>query len=511
MAAGLDNPPFSTAWQVGNGRRGYLIQNALVLLSTLIVARLVLSIDYAAVYALVLLLAFLAFVAQPRYGLYALFGVCLLFEGAFSSEDVFQAPSFFLTASPQTTLHLSGVVLTPIELFVVLVAAAWLARGAMERRFDFRAGELGAPALFLSIGLGWGILRGLMTNANVNLIFWESRFLVAMIICYILAANLIRKRGHVQSLLSLILVVVGFAGIEGIWRKVALVDAGKLGTVPEFWYAHDDVVMWGLLLLLVFGVFAFGGPRWQRVVGPVLALATAVTMLISERRAGYVAVIIAFVAFSIILFRAKRKSFWRMAVPVIIAGAVYMPIFWNNTGMLGQPARAVRSISDPDPRDASSNAWRDMEAINVRATIQSNPLLGIGFGNRFLQVVTVPDISFFPFWDLEAHHDVLWVWMKTGALGFIAFFGFVLAGVMRGAWMAKHLKDPNFRVFAMLTVCAVVMSMVFSYVDLGLVGNRVPMVLGIMLGALSVLPRIEKEQSTQTELMPTQAIGTRSW
>src|SRR5262249_31030389 len=157
----------------------------------------------------------------------------------------------------------------------------------------------------------------------------------------------------------------------------------------------------------------------------------------------------------VILFRARRKAFLLIAVPVLVAGAVYMPLFWNNTSTWGQPARAVRSINDPDPRDASSDAWRDLEAINVRATIASDPILGIGFGKPFLQVVQVPSISFFEFWNLEAHHDILWIWMKAGALGFISFFALMLSGIARCAWMARTMQHPDDRVFAMVTMCAV--------------------------------------------------------
>jgi len=193
---------------------------------------------------------------------------------------------------------------------------------------------------------------------------------------------------------------------------------------------------------------------------------------------------------AIVLLFAKKRAFCLVALPLLIATAIYLPIFWNDTGTLGQPARAVRSLSSPDARDAASNAWRDLEAINVRATIASNPLLGIGFGQPFLQVVQVPSISFFIFWNYEAHHDILWVWMKTGAVGFTIFFVVMCLGLARGAKLAREVKQRDARVFALLTTCCVVMSLVYCYVDLGLTGARIPMVLGTMLGTMAVLDRI---------------------
>jgi 4-amino-4-deoxy-L-arabinose transferase-like glycosyltransferase len=199
---------------------------------------------------------------------------------------------------------------------------------------------------------------------------------------------------------------------------------------------------------------------------------------------------VAFLAFAVLTFVVRRKAFFILAVPVILATAVYLPAFWNNTGTFGQPARAIRSLKDPDPRDANSNLSRDLEAINVRATIAAEPLLGVGFGKPFLQVVAIPDISFFPFWNYEAHHNILWVWMKVGAGGFIVFFVVMGGGLARAASLARSLREPDARVFAALTVCGVVMALVFSYVDLGLTSSRVPVVLGTLLGTVSVLDRI---------------------
>jgi hypothetical protein len=184
-----------------------------------------------------------------------------------------------------------------------------------------------------------------------------------------------------------------------------------------------------------------------------------------------------------------------IALPLLIVTAVYLPVFWNDTGVMGQPARAVRSISDPDPRDAASNLSRDLEAINVRATIASSPLLGIGFGRPFLQIVTIPDISFFPFWNYEAHHGILWVWMKVGAIGFVLFFVVMGRGIASSARLTHTLRDRNARVLALLTLGSVVMSLVFCYVDLGLTTSRIPVVLGTLLGTVSVLDRIYANDS----------------
>src|SRR6516165_4129398 len=119
MSVALEAVSLSTAWQTATRKRQNLALTGVLVLITLGVARLVLYMDLGAVYTLILALTFFAILIQPRYGLYALFGVALFFESGNGPENPFQYPGFFLTASPQTTLSFSGVVFTPIEMYLL--------------------------------------------------------------------------------------------------------------------------------------------------------------------------------------------------------------------------------------------------------------------------------------------------------------------------------------------------------------------------------------------------------
>jgi hypothetical protein len=487
---------FSTAYIQGTRRRRELALLVFAIVASIVLARLILTIGVGAVAALVVPVALIAIGLRPRLGVLLIFGIVLFFDG--ETLDPWMLPGRYINFSLQTTLNLSGAILIPIEMLVLMTAAVWLAQACMRRQVDFQAGSIGRLVLLFGVVLVLAVVRGLVSGANLNYAFWESRFLFGMVLMYVITANSIRTRAHVRTLIRFVFVFAGLSVLEGIWRKYALINAGLMGAAQENWYSHEDVVFWGMVLILVFAQAVFGGPRWQRILGPFLAIASVFVMLISERRAGLIAVMIAVALFTLSLVKINRKAFFLMAVPTAIAAAIYLPLFWNNPGTLGQAARAVRSISSSaDARDAASNAWRDLEAVNVRATIASDPILGIGFGRPFLQVVTVPDISFFEFWDYEAHHNILWVWMKTGAVGFICFFSLLFSGIARSIWLAKTLRVPELRVFAILGSSAIVMSMVFCYVDIG-----IPLLMGVVLGAIGVLDRIQREEHATS---PTQA------
>jgi hypothetical protein len=288
------------------------------------------------------------------------------------------------------------------------------------------------------------------------------------------------------------MLVAGLAfAIEGAYRRLALIDTGQLGVVPEFAYSHEDVIFLGVLMLLVVAQWIFEAPAWQRALGLLALPIAGFTLLATERRAGFIAIIVAFFAYAIVLMITHRKAFFTIAVPVLVALAVYLPVFWNDTSIIGQPARAIRSLSSPDPRDAASNLYRDLELINVRETIHANPVFGVGFGRQFDFVVPLPDLSWWPYWHYEPHHNILWVWLKTGPVGFTLFFVLMGAAIARAAHIVRAVHIPEARVFAMLTLAGIITTLVFCYVDLGLVSGRVTVFLGTTLGTLSVLDQLK--------------------
>ena len=468
------------------------------LAASLISARLILSYDFLPLIAQVAWLGLLAIAWRPRIGLYVVFALVLLFEPG-GPDQLMQPGLYFLGTGIGTAFHISGTLVTPLELLLVLTFVVWLAKGVARRELDMRAGRLGwlvvLFALMLVVGLAWGTATG----GDTYVAFWESRALSYAVICFFLAANTIRTRGHVRTLMGLTLLSTGAFAIEGAYRKIALLSPGELDVAQEFAFAHDSSIFLAVVILLVLAQAVFGAPRWQRLVGLGLLPIALFTLFASQRRAGIMGLLIAFLALAVVMAITHRKAFFLLIVPLLFSLAVYLPLFWNNTGTIGQPARAVRSLISPDPRDASSNEYRDLEAINVRATIDSSPLMGVGFGREFQFVVPLPDLSFWQFWHYEPHHNILWVWLKTGAIGFIAFWTLIGTALALAAHHARRLHTPELRSFALLSIAAVVAAMVFSYVDLGLTSGRVTVFLGTTLGVLSVLPRIDMPHKIRRE------------
>ena len=198
-----------------------------------------------------------------------------------------------------------------------------------------RAGRLGwlmlLFALMLVVGLAWGTATG----GDTYVAFWESRALFYAVICFFLAANTIRTRGHVRTLMGLTLLSTGAFAIEGAYRKIALLSPGELDVAQEFAFAHDSSIFLAVVILLVLAQAVFGAPRWQRLLGLGLLPIALFTLFASQRRAGIMGLLIAFLALAMVMAITRRKAFFLLIVPLLFSLAVYLPLFWNNTGTIG--------------------------------------------------------------------------------------------------------------------------------------------------------------------------------
>ncbi len=426
---------------------------------------------------------------QPRLGVYVLFALVLLFEAG--GPDDLMLPGRYLNFGLQSSFGVSGFIASPLELLLLFSFGSWAIQGIARRNLRFRMGSLAWPLVLFYLALLGGIVRGTLAGGDAYIAFWEARALLYVLLCYLVASNTIENTRHVTILTGITLLAVGAFAIEGAYRHIVLVNTVLSGIPEELVYTHDTVIFLGTELFLVLALWIYRSPAWQRLLGLALAPVTLFTLLATQRRAGYIALLVALLALALVLAVTHRKAFGIVILPLLIGTSIYLPIFWNNTGLLGQPARAVRSLSQPDARDASSNEYRALEKVNVIETIHSDPLLGVGFGREFHFVVPLPSLSWWEFWHYEPHHNIMWVWLKTGAPGFIAFWILMCSTVAYAAAAIRTSPHPSVKIFGVLALVGIIQTLVFCYVDLGLVDGRVTVFLGTLMGTVGILRDIQ--------------------
>ncbi len=419
---------------------------------------------------------------RPQLAAYVLMGLVSFFE-VFQFDSLLPAATVVYVGDPSL-----GLLVSPLEVFLVVALLSWLAQGIARRRLDFQRGPVFAGIVLFGAMLVAGIARGLLSGGDPRIAFWEVRFVAYIVITYFLTANLIRTRAQSALLMWVFLFGATAFAVEGAIRRIAWSDLVPPGTLLEDGYDHTDPIFLGGAILLVVAVVIFGPSRARGRSALFLIPLLCFTLFATERRAGLIGLLVAILAFGAVLLFCKRRAFFAIFVPLALVAAVYMPLYWNDTSLLGQPARAVQSLISPNFRDAASNAYRDAEKVDIRATLDSDQLLGVGFGKEFLFVVPLPDLSGWEFWRYEPHNNVFWVWLKTGILGFIAFLFLMGTGITRASRIVINGTSPQDRVVAATVLTILVMSLVVSYVDVALVaGGRVTAMIGMSLGVLGTL------------------------
>ena len=319
-------------------------------------------------------------------------------------------------------------------------------------------------------------------------------------LAYFLATNLIRHRGQVAILMSEFVVLVGVKAAQGILNYL---ESQSLGVSLEAVTSHEDVVFFDVAAALML-VVALLSLR-SRLGYTLLALQPVIlgAEVLTQRRVGFIALGTVVLAMMILSLAVNARRGLALAAIGALAFGAYAAFFWDETGPIAEPLRALQTVVDPSEksaRDAGSDHWRDIENRNIAFTIKELPLTGVGAGQQyFFQEEPPPLPASFPYWRYITHNAVLWLWLKAGPLGAFAIWFLVSRAVLVGSSLFVRLRDPALRWAATLPVAVIVCQIVFSSVDLGLSYSRTMLVLGTALGLTAALadPRIARSGGEQ--------------
>jgi hypothetical protein len=314
------------------------------------------------------------------------------------------------------------IIFSPVEIGLMVLAVVWLARDArLKTAYRFQRGTLLAPVLTLTGLLAFGICNGaLQGNQNLTIALWEIRGFLMLTAVYLVSGIYVRTERHLDQIVWTVLIASTWLAAENTLRwLIYLRPAGDFGDLA---YDHVDSVVLAFAIVLCLSLFAFGGTRAQRRYAACILPLLSFCLEIMKRRAAFIVVAVGILVLVLILLRLRPRVFWKVVPPLALLCAIYLAVFWHNTSIWGQPARAISSTISPDARDFSSNLYRLIEKSDIVANIQSAPITGIGFGRPYTFYYPLPDLSFWSFWHYTPHNAVLWVWMKDGAIGFIAFW-----------------------------------------------------------------------------------------
>lgn len=434
---------------------------------------------------LIYLAGAVAILAQPRYGLYLTLFWTLV-------ADVVLMPWFPFTknfSSAESVFFVNdAMIFSPLELYMLLTALSWGARLFGRRRLDFQGGPLWLPMVAFAVFMAAGLVYGLARGGNFNIALWEARPMFYLPLMYFLALNLIQDRGQVSVLMWTIMLALFVEGIVGnLYFFVTL--GASLSGVPAI-TEHSAAIHMNSLFVMIIAVWMFKGSLGKRLLLPLFAPFVGLTYLATQRRAAFVALAIALVLMAIVLYRQNRRAFWLIVPMATVMALLYLAAFWNSSGVLGLPARGLKSVfATPDSEEYLSNIYRVLENINTNFTIHRNPLLGVGFGNKFSIIMSMANISFFAWWEYITHNSVLWVWMQAGLPGFLAMVFMVGAVIVTGARALCRMPGGDLKAVALTLLLYIIMHFAYAYIDMSW-DTQSMVYVGTAAGLLGGLERI---------------------
>ncbi len=440
--------------------------------------------------ALAVVLIPVALWKRPHLAPAVLLSAAILFDG----QDV-SGPSIPLTSRIPMFTGLGGIHLEGADLLLIMVAYIYFTRSGEVAGPRWRPRSHVTVAIMALVGAAvLAIILGHVRGGTSQVGFMEARPYVYLAATYFLTAVLVTKRSSIRAMLWAFVGTTGFKALQGlyVWYHHRH-DTPK----PESFIGHEASYFFVVYLVLVLALWLFNQPGRLRTVATRLLPIVLACDMVNDRRAAWLMLGGAMLTFGVIAYHSlprRRHIVGRAVVILLMFLAVYLPVFWNKTDTLAQPARAIASEVHPSARDASSDVYRVQENGNLQLNIKQAGLLGKGFGVKIDYALPIIDISSVdPLIAYIPHDDVLDVMMRMGLLGGIAMWSLIGTGIVAGCRLARS-RDREFAVIGTVLACALVAYALMGAIDQGFFWYRIAFVTGGLLGLAEAARRIQRRQ-----------------
>jgi hypothetical protein len=447
---------------------------------------------------LVMLLPVLTWNIPRLMYLFLLPAVCLIELGDSGNPDeIFGKIPLFWNINTAIQIYtradFKALPISLLELLFLLAASLSFVKAVFHKSVGFQVGTLLKPILIYEFFVLISWVNGIMTGGDFKISLQETRAQFYFLFSYLIAAHQVRTREQINKSLWVFAFCVAIKGATYVFRY--FVTLRGLQIPDQGVGSHEEAFFFGAYTVLLIVLPLCGvEKKLQKAMWLMLPL-VIVGNMVTNRRAGTagltVALIMLFPA-AWLCFPQRRKVIVTTALTFMIAFSIYYPIFRNKTGMFSLPARAFKTQFEPDTnneRDRSSNDYREAENACLMATIKQSTtttLFGFGYGKRMLHVAQIADITkLYEWWDILPHNQILWIWMRTGLCGFLAFW--MMIGSIHfeiGKVLRRPKSDAHDKAIAMFVLIILANLIMFGMLDLQLSNYRDMILSGLFVGIL---------------------------
>ena len=383
-------------------------------------------------------------------------------------------------------LHVSPADLLLVALLTIWLFKRWTADTATIPRSAVTLG-VGATLVAAVVGVAVGQAHG----GQLRTAFTEVRPYVYLAIAYLVASVFTTRLPIIHAALWALVLGSGFKAAQALHSFVTVRSQIPR---PDFVVGHEEALFFALFILLTLSLWIFQMPGRLRLTATILFPLVLVADLVNSRRAAWLILggsLIALTIVTMVAVPARRRFMAKLLVVLAVCSAAYFPAYWNHTGALAGPARALKSAVAPNTRDELSDLYRVQENRNLKLNIKEGGVLGRGFGLPIDYRLPITDISSIdPLILYVPHNGVFYIFMRMGLLGAIAFWSLLGAGIISGCRLVRS-RNREVALFGALLSCALVGYALEGYNDQGFFMYRIAFVIGTLLGLGEAARRLE--------------------
>jgi hypothetical protein len=363
--------------------------------------------------------------------------------------------------------HLPGLAVTGMEVVAVLLLVV---RARQRGRLGEKAGEristvpilrwvLVAAVATVVISQVLGLLRG------QPVVPWKIRNLLHPLLLLLLFDAAFRGPQDCR-LVGRVLVAAALyrAVLAVIVQRIAIATTGGKYAHAT---SHGDSVLFATAAFLVL-IDTFERPTLRRMgrtllIEPVLMAG----MMENGRRLVWVMLLAQLaVVFVFGPMRPWKRVIIRAGLIVLPLAAIYVTIGWNRPTGIFSPLGTIRGVSDTS-YDHSAY-WREVENWNLAMNVGYRPLLGLGLGGSYNELMANDDISgLYKEYREWPHNTVLGQLMLMGLLGFTIVWSVFAAGLYLAFRAFRMAVSQEHRVAALGCVAGIVACHMLAYGDTG--------------------------------------------
>ncbi|MCQ3936021.1 MAG: hypothetical protein DPW18_03120 [Chloroflexi bacterium] len=337
-----------------------------------------------------------------------------------------------------------------------------------ERGFHFRRTPLDLPVILYCIAVFFGMYTAVSQyGIEFSYTTYEARIMLSYSIFFAIT-QLLRTPQQIKRLVIGIFII----GLLVSTLLLLQVTTGfTIPFIPSLYFRADRLsrayhpgfyaVFITMMMLVCYLANHRSSLRTLAIWAAVFVLGLSIT--ISLGRNIVFSTLIALAVLGILLKGKERHRLALLLLAVILAASSLfgvLKVLNPNSALLAYPRALMGrlfNLVETNPLSPEETLlWRVEETNYAWQHIERHPLVGIGLFNPYRPVFFIGDTL-----QTYIHNGYLWVWLKTGLLGFIPFvviiFGFILHGFLK--W--RSVQDPFLRAIA-LGAPLIIFAMTFS-------------------------------------------------